>query len=85
MPTDSRSGKVEEPPSQIEEVGPEGLVVEFDDERVDGRAPDGCGDILALPPRRDPGDVCCRGRFSMRTEDDPEYVPVPLIDRRSAG
>ena len=35
-------------------------------------------DILAIPPRRDPGDVCCKWRFSMRDEDDPEYVPVEL-------
>jgi hypothetical protein len=35
-------------------------------------------DILAIPPRRDPDDVCCKWRFSMRTEDDPEYVPVTL-------
>ncbi|MFN8034817.1 MAG: hypothetical protein U0V73_02650 [Acidimicrobiia bacterium] len=33
-------------------------------------------DILAIPPRRDPGDVCCKWRFSMRAPDDPEYVPV---------
>src|SRR5262245_38976316 len=33
-------------------------------------------EILAIPPRKDPGDVCCRWRFSMRSEDDPEYVPV---------
>jgi hypothetical protein len=32
-------------------------------------------DILAIPPRKDPGDVCCKLRFSMRTEDDPAYVP----------
>lgn len=38
-------------------------------------------DILAIPPRRDPGDVCCRWRFSMRDEDDPEYVPVELGTR----
>jgi hypothetical protein len=38
-------------------------------------------DILAIPPRRDPGDVCCKWRFSMRTEDDPEYVPVPLTTK----
>jgi hypothetical protein len=38
-------------------------------------------DILAIPPRRDPGDVCCKWRFSMRTEDDPEYVPVELTPR----
>jgi hypothetical protein len=35
-------------------------------------------DILAIPPRRDPGDVCCKWRFSMRTPDDPEYVRVEL-------
>ena len=35
-------------------------------------------DILAIPPRKDPGDVCCKWRFSMRDEDDPEYVPVEL-------
>jgi hypothetical protein len=31
-------------------------------------------DILAIPPRKDPGHVCCKWRFSMRTPDDPEYV-----------
>jgi hypothetical protein len=40
-------------------------------------------DILAIPPRRDPGDVCCKWRFSMRTEDDPEYVPVELKRRKA--
>lgn len=35
-------------------------------------------DILAIPPRKDPGDVCCKWRFSMRDEDDPDYVPVPV-------
>ena len=35
-------------------------------------------DILAIPPRRDPGDVCCKWQFSMRKEDDPEYVPVEI-------
>ncbi len=35
-------------------------------------------DILAIPPRKDPGDVCCKWRFSLRTEDDPEFVPVKL-------
>jgi hypothetical protein len=35
-------------------------------------------DILAIPPRRDPGDVCCKWQFSMRTPDDPEYVEVPV-------
>jgi hypothetical protein len=38
-------------------------------------------DILAIPPRRDPGDVCCKWRFSMRDEDDPEYVPVELTHK----
>jgi hypothetical protein len=33
-------------------------------------------DILAIPPRQDEGDVCCKWRFSIRDEDDPEYVPV---------
>jgi hypothetical protein len=31
-------------------------------------------EILAIPPRMDPGNVCCKWRFSMRTPDDPEYV-----------
>lgn len=31
-------------------------------------------EILAIPPRKDPGDVCCRWRFRMRTPDDPEFV-----------
>ncbi len=35
-------------------------------------------DILAIPPRRDPDDVCCKWRFSMRTPDDPEYVAVEI-------
>jgi hypothetical protein len=35
-------------------------------------------EILAIPPRKDAGDVCCKWRFSMRTEDDLEYVPVEL-------
>ena len=35
-------------------------------------------DILAIPPRKDPDDVCCKWRFSLRDEDDPEYVPVEL-------
>jgi hypothetical protein len=38
-------------------------------------------DILAIPPRRDPGDVCCKWQFSMRTEDDPEYVPVEITKK----
>jgi len=42
-------------------------------------------DILAIPPRRDPGDVCCKWRFSMRAPDDPDYVPVELTSRKSTG
>jgi len=38
-------------------------------------------DILAIPPRIDPDDVCCKWRFSLRTEDDPEYVPVELSEK----
>ena len=33
-------------------------------------------EILAIPPRKDPSHVCCKWRFSMRSEDDPEYVPA---------
>ena len=42
-------------------------------------------DILAIPPRVAEGDVCCKWRFSMRDEDDPEYVPVELTSRRPEG
>ena len=38
-------------------------------------------DILAIPPRIDEGDVCCKWKLSMRTEDDPEYVPVELTTK----
>ena len=38
-------------------------------------------DILAIPPRKDPDDVCCKWRFSMRDEHDPEYVPVELTTK----
>ena len=41
-------------------------------------------DILAIPPRKDQGDVCCKWRFSMRTPDDPEYVAVELKDKPGA-
>jgi len=41
-------------------------------------------DILAIPPRKDPDDVCCKWQFSMRTEDDPEYVPVTLTTKPPA-
>ncbi len=40
-------------------------------------------EILAIPPWVDPGNVCCKWRFSMRDESDPEYVPVELKSRRS--
>jgi len=40
-------------------------------------------EILAIPPRKDPGDVCCKWRFSMRDENDPEYVPVPLTRKHT--
>ena len=42
-------------------------------------------DILAIPPRKDPGDVCCKWRFSMRTEEDPEYVPVQIGKKPSGN
>ena len=38
-------------------------------------------EILAIPPRKDPDDVCCKWRFSMRDENDPEYVPVNLTEK----
>ena len=41
-------------------------------------------DILAIPPRKDPDDVCCKWQFSMRTEDDPEYVAVELTEKPGA-
>jgi hypothetical protein len=41
-------------------------------------------DILAIPPRREDGDVCCKWQFSMRTEDDPEYVPVQISKKPHA-
>ena len=36
-------------------------------------------DILAIPPRKAEGDVCCKWRFSIRDESDPVYVPVSLM------
>lgn len=39
-------------------------------------------DILAIPPRKAEGDVCCKWKFSMRDESDPEYVPVELSQKR---
>ena len=42
-------------------------------------------DILAIPPRKAEGDVCCKWRFSMRDESDPEYVPVELYTKPGAG
>lgn len=38
-------------------------------------------DILAIPPRVEEGDVCCKWQFSMRDESDPEYVPVTLTKK----
>ena len=38
-------------------------------------------DILAIPPRQGEGDVCCKWRFSMRDEADPEHVPVELTTK----
>jgi hypothetical protein len=38
-------------------------------------------DILAIPPRVEPGDVCCKWKFSMRDESDPDYVPVTLTTK----
>jgi hypothetical protein len=35
-------------------------------------------EILAIPPRVSDDNVCCKWRFSMRDENDPEYVPVEL-------
>jgi hypothetical protein len=42
-------------------------------------------EILAIPPRKDPEDVCCKWRFSMRTEDDPEYVPITLTSKPASS
>ena len=39
-------------------------------------------DILAIPPRVEDGNVCCKWQFSMRDESDPEYVPVELSAKR---
>jgi hypothetical protein len=35
-------------------------------------------DILAIPPRVEEGDVCCKWKFSMRDENDPDYVSVEI-------
>jgi hypothetical protein len=40
-------------------------------------------DILAIPPRVDKDNVCCKWKLSMRTEDDPEYVPVEITSKPS--
>jgi hypothetical protein len=42
-------------------------------------------DILAIPPRVSEDNVCCKWRFSMRDEDDPEYVAVDLTPKPSTG
>jgi hypothetical protein len=41
-------------------------------------------DILAIPPRVSDENVCCKWRFSMRDEDDPEYAPVELTKKPPA-
>ncbi len=38
-------------------------------------------DILAIPPRVDDSHVCCHWQLSMRTPDDPEYVPIELTPK----
>jgi hypothetical protein len=38
-------------------------------------------EILAIPPRRDPGEVCCKWRFSVRDESDPQSVPVEITEK----
>jgi hypothetical protein len=38
-------------------------------------------EILAIPPRVSDDNVCCKWRFSMRDEDDPEYVPIQLTKK----
>ncbi len=38
-------------------------------------------DILAIPPRKAEGDVCCKWRFSMRDESDPDDVPIELTPK----
>ena len=41
-------------------------------------------DILAIPPRVSDDNVCCKWRFSMRDESDPEYVRVELSTKPSS-
>jgi len=41
-------------------------------------------DVLAIPPARTP-TTCAAGGLSMRTPDDPEYVPVELSARPPVG
>lgn len=40
-------------------------------------------DILAIPPRIDDGDVCCKWKLSMRDDTDPEYVAVDITTKPS--
>ena len=42
-------------------------------------------DILAIPPRVSDENVCCKWQFSMRDENDPEYVPVELTKKPTPG
>lgn len=41
-------------------------------------------EILAIPPRVDDGDVCCRWRFSI-DDGTTESVPIELTDKPTAG
>jgi hypothetical protein len=38
-------------------------------------------EILAIPPRHKEGGVCCKWKFTMRDESDPEYVPVEITTK----
>lgn len=42
-------------------------------------------EILAIPPRAGKEYVCCRWRLSMRSPEDPEYVPVEGSSRKVAN
>jgi hypothetical protein len=38
-------------------------------------------DILAIPPRPDADHVCCVWKLSMRSPDDPAFIPVELTEK----
>jgi hypothetical protein len=42
-------------------------------------------DILAIPPRVSSENVCCKWKLSMRSPDDPEFVPVELRRKPATG